>query len=63
MRVGSFFDNSELEATGLPQGRELEILNEVQERAAAGGLHHRVEEPGQRDAADFRKHMREACNF
>ena len=28
-RTGSFFDNSELKATGLPQGRELEILNEV----------------------------------
>ena len=28
MRVGSYFDNSELQA-GLPQGRELEILNEV----------------------------------
>jgi microcin C transport system substrate-binding protein len=27
-RVGSFFDNSELKATGLPTGRELEILNE-----------------------------------
>jgi microcin C transport system substrate-binding protein len=28
-RVGSFFDESELRSTGLPQGRELEILNEV----------------------------------
>ena len=51
VRVGSFFDNSELAAKGLPQGRELEILNEVKRRGAAGGLHHRVEEPGQRHAA------------
>lgn len=28
-RVNSYFDNSELKATGLPQGRELDILNEV----------------------------------
>jgi microcin C transport system substrate-binding protein len=28
-RVNSYFDNSELKASGLPQGRELEILNEV----------------------------------
>ncbi len=30
-RVNSYFDNSELKATGLPQGRELEILNEVRD--------------------------------
>lgn len=29
IRVGSFFDNSEMKASGLPEGRELEILNEV----------------------------------
>ena len=34
--------------TGLPQGRELELLNEVKERGSARGVHHRVEEPGQR---------------
>ena len=28
-RTGSFFDNSELKANGLPQGRELEFLNEI----------------------------------
>ena len=28
-RVKSYFDNSELKASGLPQGRELEFLNEV----------------------------------
>jgi microcin C transport system substrate-binding protein len=29
VRLGSYFDNSELKATGLPKGRELEILNEL----------------------------------
>ncbi|HEX5998931.1 MAG TPA: extracellular solute-binding protein [Hyphomicrobiaceae bacterium] len=31
-RVNSYFDNSELMATGLPQGRELELLNEVKDK-------------------------------
>ena len=31
-RVGSFFDNSELKASGVPEGRELEILNEYKRR-------------------------------
>ena len=34
-RTGSFFDNSELKATGLPLGRELEILNEVKSEIPA----------------------------
>lgn len=32
VRVGSFFDNSELKATGLPTGRELEILETVRDK-------------------------------
>ena len=31
-RVNSYFDNSELKASGLPEGRELEILNEVRDQ-------------------------------
>jgi microcin C transport system substrate-binding protein len=31
-RTDSYFDNSELAATGLPEGRELEFLNEVKEQ-------------------------------
>jgi microcin C transport system substrate-binding protein len=31
-RVNSYFDDSELKATGLPQGRELEVLNEVRDQ-------------------------------
>ncbi len=34
-RVNSFFDNSELKATGLPQGRELELLNGVRDQIPA----------------------------
>lgn len=32
VRVGSYFDNSELKATGLPTGRELEILESVRDK-------------------------------
>ena len=46
-RVNSYFDNSELKATGLPQGRELEFLKTVARPGAARGVHQRVEEPGQ----------------
>ena len=50
-RVGSYFDNSELKASGVPEGRELEILSEYKKAVAAGAVHHRVEEPGLCDAA------------
>ena len=63
-RVGSYFDNSELKATGLPQGRELEILNEVQGPGAARGLHRRNgrtrSTPRREDA---RKHLSEAAKL
>ena len=48
VRVGSYFDNSELAAKGLPQGRELEILNEVENEVPPEVFTDRVEEPGQR---------------
>lgn len=34
-RITSFFDGSELKAAGVPQGRELEILNEVKDAVPA----------------------------
>jgi microcin C transport system substrate-binding protein len=35
-RIASYFDGTELAATGLPQGRELEILETVRRQAPAG---------------------------
>lgn len=35
-RTSSYFDNSELKSTGLPQGRELELLKEAQKVAPEG---------------------------
>lgn len=37
LRSSSFFENSELKATGLPQGRELELLREA-EKDGGGGI-------------------------
>ncbi|MGF1649619.1 MAG: extracellular solute-binding protein [Hyphomicrobiaceae bacterium] len=34
-RLASYFDNSELAARGLPEGRELELLNEVRDKVPA----------------------------
>ncbi len=36
IRTSSYFENSELKATGLPNGRELEILKEVKSQAPEG---------------------------
>ena len=44
-------------------GRELEILNEVKRRGAAGGLHQGMEEPGQRTPEDARKHLSKAAKL
>ena len=50
MRVGSYFEGSELAAPkALPEGREPEILNEVKD-GAAGGVHRNSPEPGERHA-------------
>ena len=38
----SYFDNSELAATGLPQGEELKILEHVPRQDSRRGLHHGV---------------------
>ena len=38
IRSASYFDNSELKATGLPQGKELEILKEVEKEVGQSAL-------------------------
>ena len=50
IRTESYFDNSELKASGLPQGRELEIPERGAGRDSARGVHHRIQEPDQPDA-------------
>jgi microcin C transport system substrate-binding protein len=63
VRVGSYFDNSELAAKGLPQGRELEILNELRDEVPPEVFTTEWKNPVNRTPEDFRNHMREASKL
>ncbi|CAN1722630.1 microcin C transport system substrate-binding protein [Hyphomicrobium sp. 1Nfss2.1] len=63
VRVGSYFDNSELAAKGLPEGRELEILNEVKDQVPPEVFTTEWKNPVNTAPDDFRKHMREASKL
>ena len=56
-RVGSYFDNSELKAQGLPAGRELEILNEVRSEVPPEVFTTEWTNPVNATEKDARKHM------
>ena len=49
-RISSYFDGTELASSGLPQGRELEILETVRARGAGGGLHDGLCQSGRRQS-------------
>lgn len=56
-RLNSYFDNSELRATGIPQGRELEILNEVRDLVPPEVFTREWKNPVNVGATDGRKHL------
>jgi microcin C transport system substrate-binding protein len=56
-RVGSYFDNSELKATDLPQGRELEFLNEVRGEVPPEVFTKEWKNPVNHSEKDARQHM------
>jgi microcin C transport system substrate-binding protein len=56
-RVGSYFDNSELKANGLPQGRELEILSEVKALVPPEVFTAEWKNPVNETPEDARKHL------
>ena len=62
-RVGSYFDNSELAAKGLPTGRELEILEEVRGEVPPEVFTTEWKNPVNKTPEDFRNHMREASKL
>ena len=62
-RVGSYFDNSELKATGLPQGRELEILNEVKGEVPPEVFTDEWKNPVNATPEDARKHLAQAAKL
>ncbi|WP_338074374.1 extracellular solute-binding protein [Hyphomicrobium sulfonivorans] len=63
VRVGSFFDNSELAAKGLPEGRELEILQEVKDEVPPEVFTTEWKNPVNKTPEDFRNNMREASKL
>jgi microcin C transport system substrate-binding protein len=63
VRVGSYFDNSELANKGMPQGRELELLNEVKSEIPPEVFTTEWKNPVNNTPEDFRNHMREASKL
>jgi microcin C transport system substrate-binding protein len=63
VRVDSYFANSELAAKGLPQGRELEILEEVKNEVPSEVFTTEWKNPVSTTPDDFRNNMREASNL
>ncbi len=59
-RVGSFFENSDLQSMGLPEGRELEILNEIKSEVPPEVFTTEWKNPVNAQEGDYRKHQLEA---
>ena len=62
-RINSFFFGSELAATGLPQGKELEILNEVKDQVSASVFTEPYQNPVGGDQKKFRDNLRKAVSL
>jgi microcin C transport system substrate-binding protein len=63
VRLDSFFANSDLQSKGLPQGRELEILNEVKSEVPPEVFTTEWKNPVNAKEGDFRKHQKEALKL
>lgn len=62
-RVGSYFENSELKATGLPTGRELELLESVREHVPTEVFTTIYSNPVNTGPDQARRHMAEAARL
>ena len=62
-RVGSYFDNSELKATGLPKGRELGILNEIKDQVPPQVFTEEWKNPVNVTPEDARRHLGQASKL
>ncbi len=63
VRVGSYFENSELRSKGLPEGRELEILNEVKAEVPPEVFKAEWKNPANKEPTDFRKNQQAAMKL
>jgi microcin C transport system substrate-binding protein len=62
-RTRSYFDNSELAATGLPQGEELELLERFRDKLPAEVFTKEYDPPGYDGTGNIRDGLREALNL
>lgn len=62
-RVGSFFENSELQSRGLPEGRELELLNNIKSEVPPEVFTTTWSNPTNKAEGDYRKHQQEALKL
>ncbi len=62
-RVGSYFENSELAAKGLPQEREIAILEKVRDKVPAEVFNKEWKNPLNAAPDDFRRHMSMAAKL
>ncbi len=62
-RVDSYFGDSDFEAKGLPEGRELEILNTVRDQVPPEVFTAEWKNPVNAEPADYRRHMMEAMRL
>ncbi len=62
-RQASFFDNSELASRGLPEGKELEILNSVKKSVAEELFTTEYKNPLNKTPQDFRRNLRKASKL
>lgn len=62
-RTASFFDNSELKSSGLPEGRELEILNEVKDQVPPEVFTQAYQNPVGGSDADMRRNLGTAAKL
>jgi microcin C transport system substrate-binding protein len=59
-RVSSYFENTELASSGLPKGKELEILSSIKNLVPPEVFTSPYRLPVNTSARDFRKHLRQA---
>src|SRR5262249_8841949 len=63
VRLDSYFDNSELKSSGLPHGRELEILNEVRGEVPPEVFTTEWKNPVNNTPEDVRRHLSQAAKL
>ena len=62
-RIGSYFDNSELQAVGLPGGAELELLNALRNEVPPEVFTMQWKNPVNATPVDVRRHLGEAARL